>query len=186
MRTALAVIGLFVAFPVRGQSLDLGGVEITLGADADSTHRLLASKFLIETDSGRRGSNPNQYQLVALPRGPGSTLGWVEVRAHRVVTITKLYRDFDYANDFRRMFSAGIQEIHTRGGEECTTRFPPVDATATSVNRYDLATGEWTTVPGSLIAGIETDCGRYRLVVLFPAGTTGILGLYLRLTSDSP
>jgi hypothetical protein len=191
MRLYAVLCGILVASPLAAQSLELANREVALGASADSLRRTLADSFTVRIDTLCSGCDRESYRAMTIQKRGGG-IGEFSVKSGRVASITKFYSDSEYPQDFRRVYTAALDEIHRRGGDRCITMFPKVDSTSDStettvVNAVIQSDGtvRRVTIQGSAIAGIELRCGSYRLELAFPYGRPSFPSVWLTLAGDS-
>jgi hypothetical protein len=184
----IRLLMLCIAAPCAAQSLDIGGVELTLGADANAARDRLERKFRLRVDSTCAECTSGKYQLVAMARGVGGLQGTVSVSQQRIGTITKYFVDAA-TNDFRKTYTAAVKELYGRGGSVCSMQNRTLDPIGDSTVAYvtnDLATGSRNIAFGNFISRIETQCGRYRLSLQLPASKANRIELSLKVADEYP
>jgi hypothetical protein len=190
MKNALLILSLAMVARVDAQSLDIRGMEFTLASDADSALARLSAKFQLRKDTSCSECSNGRYRLWAMSRGAGGLQGSILIANNRVQSITKYYTDSAVARtgygDIRIVYSAGMRELHSRGGDNCSMR----NRTVRDLNQpnvvNDLSTGLRFEIASDAISGIETDCGKYRLLLQLPHQRSQFAFLWLELTNDPP
>ena len=190
MKSALLMLSIAIGSRIEAQSLDIRGVEFTLGGVADSALARLSSRFQVRKDTSCSECRGGRYRLFAMSRGAGGNEGSIIVANNRIHSITKYYADSLIGRtgygDIRIVYTAGMKELHSRGGDSCSTR----NLTVRDLNQpnvlEDWPTGIRFEVGSDAIAGIETDCGKYRLLLQLPHQRSQFAFLWLELTNDPP
>jgi hypothetical protein len=127
------------------QSLDIGGIELTIGQPIETALAKLSGVYAVrfdDTDSG-------DWKTWNVETKEGDkSLGAVSSVGGKVALIQKDYH-FPSTGDVPPMYTTAMTETQRRGGKVCTTKTP-------------------RTGSDSMIRMITTDCGKYTLTLHLP------------------
>lgn len=142
----------------RPQSLDIGGIELTIGQDvAVATQRLALYRVVYSQESN----------IWSVSQRVGSDYQWLGHIEGKDGKITGISKDFVIRErDIATAYTAALRELHRRGGETCL------------VNNVEYS--------DDLYRSVETKCGAYHVSLLLPSRSdygvsTGTVSLQVRV-----